>query len=168
LYRLLHTLISLASRKISTMKTTSNFGLPIDADSVMVHMLDFTSLNEQMNKDLYEKRIDGHKQFELNKSQNGFIELNGKYFVTDNELCGYELGERGFRFDIYEVFPPPSFALMPSMSGHLSLEQIKAACTGKTVTMKEFMGSRYRYNSRLESNEKSLLKWLSEPKAVAA
>jgi len=72
----------------------------------------------------------------------------GKYLVLDDELCGL-VANPLFEFDVY-ISHGDNIAIYPKYIVKYSPEEIPIS--GEKVSIREFMGSRFNYNSRIERN----------------
>ena len=76
---------------------------------------------------------------------------SGQYFKVDNEAVHRPI-VRNLNLDIYcENEESNSIDLMPRFTNEFSIEEILTYVNGE-VSMEEFMGTRFAYNSRIENN----------------
>ena len=95
----------------------------------------------------------------------------GKVGVFNCECIGtIELekpeNEYPFDFDCYPVLEKGHIAMFPSARCGMSAEEVKkmAADHGKETNLKDFMGDRYSYNGRIESNMWEFKRWYTTGK----
>lgn len=142
------------------------------SDLITVEILDWSKLNPDINFYMHtrmpERKDD---EFYFDDRYSGLIEINKsiclistKEAVTiEPEIFDYKQSIIGFSMGIYlkdknpnvfNTIPEFYFSLMPP-----DIEKIK---TGVKMKLPDFMGERYKYNSRISGNELSLIKFLIE------
>ena len=150
--------------------------------NTMVKIIDWTEINKAISKSVGEDvecRIgtgiiqDVEAVFEKGHEQ----EI--KSIIVDNECCGvsttinnYYSSElnNGASFclntfdgvDFYKIDKitenGKSISMFPSYSFNIDIDDINNCLTGEEKSLFDFMGSRYGYNSRIDSNEMNILR----------
>lgn len=107
----------------------------------------------------------------------GYEEI--KSFVIDNECCGRKTEKQNFYFselndgvpfcvhyfenvgfykvDV-EIDGGKGYAIFPSYEFSIDVDDVKKCLTGEEKSLFEFMGNRYSYNGRIDSNENEILR----------
>jgi hypothetical protein len=142
---------------------------------IQVKIIDWTKINEIISEKV------GHP-VKCNIG-NGFIPFkkDGKqeYILIDNECCGCSSENRNFFisdlnesepfslnlfkgigfFKIYEKSEDgnQSVAMFPSYYFDIDVDDVIKCSTNKEQSLYEYMGNRYRYNSRIQNNESEIL-----------
>jgi hypothetical protein len=150
--------------------------------NTMVKIIDWTEINKAISKSVGEDvecRIgtgiiqDVEAIFEKGHEQ----EI--KSIIVDKECCGVSTTKNNYysselndgdcfclnafdRVDFYKVDKITengrSISMFPSYSFNIDIDDINNCLTGEEKSLFDFMGSRYSYNSRIDSNEMNILR----------
>lgn len=140
----------------------------IDENTVMVKLVDWKKINKEVTESVLKDGVpqeDGSKKiypsdvrFEV-VDEFGLID-SPRIAIIDDECVGQTETEK-YEFGFFlRKDNSNSFTMFPAFGISLSLDEIKKYLTGETKTLKDFMGDRYNYNSRLRGNLSSLLDYL--------
>jgi hypothetical protein len=137
-------------------------------DTIMVELIDMARWNADANA-----HINNGKKYEfalrpaaMVTNRDGFIMLIDRECVGRMEKHNDDSPEfiGGTRvideLDIYEdLSAEEAIAVFPSYRVAYSVEELKTFKSGEKMTLREFMGERYEYNTRIRSNTSELIEW---------
>jgi|LakMenE01Jun11ns_1017448.scaffolds.fasta_scaffold9959285_16 hypothetical protein len=145
---------------------------------LQVSLIDWTPINEKISNIVgckVECRIGNAFIDDIEATFNDVIQKQS--IIVDKECCGkYSVSKymyiselnnsepfhvKLFSVEFYKV-DENLFSLEPSFVFEIDKDDIKNCLTGETKCLYEYMGSRYRYNPRIESNEWRLLSLVYE------
>ena len=136
------------------------------AEELMVCPMDMAALDVQVKKECNQVIIQNGKKTKKNYLvQNRKLcisSANGMVFMVDQECIGQvfprDSKRKRFLVEVYPDLGPKKFACFAEYQLSLTQEEaFKLALVDQQVSLKDFMGDRYNYNGRIESNMASLL-----------
>jgi hypothetical protein len=138
------------------------------SNTILVNVIDWKPMNEKLTTHVHERFPENKdKEYEIDTRYSGVIDQNGKYLVlTDEsvakELCVLDAKENiiGINIGLYEKPKDNMICVLPAFEVRITVNDIESCKTGETKTLRNFMGERYRYNYRIISNEKGIIKFM--------
>lgn len=94
------------------------------------------------------------------------VSNSGKVGIFDSELCG-KIIEKGNKypieiFKIKETEAGKEFGILPEFESGISVEVLMYAYIKGTVSVSNFMDTRYNYNSRIMNNQLEFIKFITQ------
>jgi hypothetical protein len=133
-------------------------------DEVTISILDMDKINSIVDNEVRDKIMETDVEYKVSSNKRGLINLpkdnkmGGEYAVLDEELVGTYAKDGFVKLPIYK-HGKNILAIAPSYEMDFPVEDLKEYVIG-LETIKDFMGSRYRYNPRIEHNMERLAKLL--------
>lgn len=143
------------------------------SDLIVVEKLDWSKLNPDINEYLH-ARLPERKdeEFYFDDRYSGLIEIDkGICLLTTTEavtreieIFDYMQGIIGFTVGIYVKDKDPNVMnTMPEFNfSVIAATELPKIKTGEKMRLPDFMNTRYKYNSRIASNEQELIDFLLE------
>ena len=147
-------------------------GGPHTADSLKVTQLDRKKLEADFTKTAFAKfpeQSKNYDRFEIHMPL-AIAQANGKTVLMNHEAIGWsrEKGDdKPLTISLYGKKDPDasgkggSFSIVPNFEVRMPAGELLSKFGGKVTSMKEFMGERYGYNSRIQSNEYGMLRHIN-------
>ena len=80
------------------------------------------------------------------------LKMNGKTILLESNCVGEIIDEDKVAFDVYEHDETGGWGLLPKATMRTNLSEVEAEFGLPEVTLEEFMGDRFGYNTRVKSN----------------
>lgn len=137
----------------------------LNAETLMVLPINMKKFSADISESLQKDEKNKGKKFEIRGSL-AFIADGKDTIMLDDECCFYDEKDAVFPFEVHKAKEPVkeeggkttyTISIFPAYEIEVSRKELLAFCD-KPVTLKEFMGSRFRYNPRIMGNEKNFFK----------
>jgi len=142
------------------------------SDLIIVEKLDWSKLNGMLNEYLHERfpeRAD--EEFYFDEQYSGFIEIDKStcLLITreaigiEPEILNLKNGIIGFIIGVMVQSKIKGVInVMPEFDFSLKITKLPKMQTGDKLKLPDFMGSRYKYNPRVASNETQIIDFLEK------
>jgi len=157
------TLDSMAYRQVSEAIERAELSvIPIKwtEDNIKVYPIDTDAIVAEVNKACPLAGEAGGKRYYFHRGKMGVI-LSPKLAYIDDECCGTDIEEDTIVLQWYEKEDISkqewTVCPIPTLESHFTLKELETFLCNP-IRLKTFMGERYNYNRRIDSN---LYNWLS-------
>lgn len=121
--------------------------------TIRVIPLDMDKLNADLTKSVIGK-VEGVNPNSTYKviGAKAILKMNGKTIYLERDCVGTIIDDDKVTFDVYEHFEGGGWGMIPTVSMTGKLSDAEAEFGLPEVTLEEFMGDRFGYNTRVMSN----------------
>lgn len=121
--------------------------------SIRVIPLDMDKLNADITESVIGK-VEGANPNSTYKviGAKAILKMNGKTIYLERECVGEIIDDDKVTFDVHEHFQGGGMGMIPTVSMTGKLSEAEAEFGLPEITLEEFMGDRFGYNSRVISN----------------
>ncbi len=135
----------------------------MELKDIKVAKLNVEKLNETINTYFKSKEEVEERAFSYQVSEHSLCiatSNKGTVAIFDNELCGW-LVEEQVKFDVIRAFEEGGRDMFPTKLVGFSMEEMQDFID-EEVTLEDFMGSRFNYNSRIKSNQREFVNFMTK------